>query len=315
MPSPEPELEHERSASRPLDAVALAQVQRRLQRAPQPPWLHMEVARRMAERLPVIRLKPARILDWGAFMGASAAVLKSSYPQAQRQAIEPDAARRDATAAGLQQPWWSPARWREGAAVAISAADVAAGSGELLWSNMGLHGVIDPQAAMAAWQRALVVDGFLMFSTLGPGTLQGLRDLYAAQAWPVPMAPLVDMHDLGDMLVHAGFADPVMDQETITLTWPTPQALLAELRQLGGNVDPRRASGLRTPRWRDRLLALLAERARSDDPDGPDRRIALDFEVVYGHAFRPSPRPRLAAQTQVPLDDMRAMVRGSRRRG
>ena len=304
-PSPEPE----RSARRPLDAVALAQLQRRLQRAPQPPWLHGEVARRMAARLPVIRLKPSRILDWGAFVGASGAVLKQSYPRALRLAVEPDALRRDATAAGLQQPWWALGRWRGGAVQAVTADAVAAGSGELLWSNMGLHGVIDPQAEMAAWHRALVVEGFLMFSTLGPGTLRGLRDLYAAQAWPLPMAPLVDMHDLGDMLVHAGFADPVMDQETITLSWATPQALLAELRQLGGNVEPRRAAGLRTPRWRARLCALLAECAT------PDGRVSLDFEVVYGHAFRPAPRPRLAAQTQVPLEDMRAMVRsGARRR-
>ena len=287
----------------------MAQVQRRLQGAAQPPWLHGEVARRMAIRLPVIRLQPSRILDWGAFVGASGAVLKQSYPRALRLAVEPDAMRRDATAAGLQQPWWSPGRWRGASAQALAADTVAAASGELLWSNMGLHGVIDPQAEMAAWQRALVVDGFLMFSTLGPGTLRGLRELYAAQAWPLPMAPLVDMHDLGDMLVHAGFADPVMDQETITLTWATPQALLTELRQLGGNVDPRRAAGLRTPRWRERLCALLAARAT------PDGRVALDFEVVYGHAFRPAPRPRLAAQTQVPLDDMRAMVRsGARRR-
>ena len=304
-----PSLEPDRSARRPLDAVALARVQRRLQRAPQPPWLHAEVARRMADRLPVIRLKPTRILEWGAFIGASASVLKATYPQAQRLAVEPDRARRDTTAAGLQQPWWSPARGRDASATALQAADLAPGSGELLWSNMGLHGVIDPQAEMTAWQRVLAVDGFLMFSTLGPGTLQGLRSLYSEAGWPVPMAPLVDMHDLGDMLVHAGFADPVMDQETVTLTWATPQALLAELRQLGGNVDPRRGAGLHTPRWRERLLARLAERA------GPDGRVALDFDVVDGHAFRPAPRPRLAAQTQVPLDDMRAMVRSGRRRG
>ena len=304
LPSPKPE----RSARRPLDAVALAQVQRRLQGAAQPPWLHGEVARRMASRLPVIRLKPSRILDWGAFVGASGAVLKQSYPRAQRLAVEPDALRRDATAAGLRKPWWSPGRWRCATDEAVVADAVAASSAELLWSNMGLHGVIDPQAEMAAWHRALTVDGFLMFSTLGPGTLSVLRDLYDAQGWPAPMAPLVDMHDLGDMLVQAGFADPVMDQETITLTWATPQALLEELRQLGGNVDPRRAAGLRTMRWRERLCSLLAERA------APDGRVALDFEVVYGHAFRPAPRPRLTAQTQVPLDDMRALVRSAARR-
>ncbi len=94
------------------------------------------------------------------------------------------------------------------------------------------------------------------------------------------------MHDLGDMLVQAGFADPVMDQETITLTWDSPQALLAELRSLGGNASPLRCAGLRTPRWRARLLRPWNERA------GADGRLALAFEVVYGHAFKAAPRPR-----------------------
>ena len=272
------------------------------------PWLHSEAARRMADRLPVIRLKPARILDWGAFVGGSHAVLARSYPKAHIVAIEPHAARRDATALSLARPWWSASRWRGAAPQALSLDQVEPGSGQLLWSNMGLHGVIDPQAEMLQWHRALAVDGFLMFSTLGPGTLRSLGALYAAQGWPPPMAPLVDMHDLGDMLVAAGFADPVMDQETLTLTWASPQALLAELRQLGGNVDPRRLAGLRTPRWRDRLCTLLAAGA------GPDGRLALDFEIVYGHAFRPVPRARLAARTEVPLDDMRAMVRSAGRR-
>jgi malonyl-CoA O-methyltransferase len=173
---------------------------------------------------------------------------------------------------------------------------------------MGLHGALDPQAVMAAWHRALQVDGFLMFSTLGPGSLAGLRALFAAQGWPPPYAPFVDMHDLGDMLLEAGFADPVMDQETITLTWPSGDALLAELRQLGGNVDPRRFPGLRTPRWRRRLAAALEAEA------GPGERPRLTLEVVYGHAFRAAPRPRLAAETSLPLDDMRTLVRAGRRR-
>jgi malonyl-CoA O-methyltransferase len=91
------------------------------------------------------------------------------------------------------------------------------------------------------------------------------------------------------------------------LTWDTAQALLAELRTLGGNADPARHAGLRTPRWRDRLAAALRERA------GPDGRIALDFEVVYGHAFNPPARLQLAGETRVPLDDLRAMARRGRR--
>lgn len=308
MAPPAPESPPERSARRALDAVALARVHRRLQGASQPPWLHGEVARRMAERLPVVKLQPSRVLDWGAFIGSSHQLLPRAYPRAQLLAVEPDTARRDATAAALRSPWWSVRRWRGTAPRAVGRSELGPASGELLWSNMGLHGVLDPQAEMAAWHRVLAVDGFLMFSTLGPGTLRELGALYAGQGWPVPMAPLVDMHDLGDMLVQAGFADPVMDQETLTLTWASPQALLAELRQLGGNVDPRRATGLRTPRWLDRLHEALSRGA------GADGRLSLQFEIVYGHAFRPAPRARLAARTEVPLDDMRAMVRGAGRR-
>ena len=298
----------ERSAPRPVDAAALAHVQRRLQGAAGAPWLHGEVARRMAERLPVIRLQPDKVLDWGALVGGSRPLLVRSYPKAHIVAVESGAAACAATAAALQAPWWSPRRWTGRPPEVQSAATVAPAAGQLLWSNMGLHGVVDPQDEMRSWHRALSVDGFLMFSTLGPGTLPELRGLYAQQGWGPAMAPLVDMHDLGDMLVQAGFADPVMDQETLSLTWPSAQALLAELRALGGNADPRRHAGLRARQWRRSLEQALEQRA------GADGRIALQFELVYGHAFKPQPRHRVAARTEVALDDMRAMVRGPSRR-
>jgi malonyl-CoA O-methyltransferase len=292
---------------RPLDPTALARVTQRLQRAVQPPWLHAEVARRMAERLAVIKLQPQRVIDWSSFLGASHGVLVQRYPQAQFCAVETDANRVQATAAQLHTPWWSARRWSAPAAAVCLASAVPAAHAQLLWSNMGLHGEIDPQALMQQWLRALSIDGFLMFSTLGPGSLQALTALYAAQGWGPPLAPFVDMHDLGDMLVHAGFADPVMDQEQITLTWASADALLAELRQWGGNVALGRRPGLCTPRWRQQLVAQLQAGA---DGNG---RVALTLEVVYGHAFKPTPRPRLGAETTLPLDDMRAMVRASRR--
>ena len=182
-----------------------------------------------------------------------------------------------------------------------------AGSAQLVWANMMLHGVPDPAEVMRRWRDALAVDGFLMFSTLGPDTLRSLRALYADAGWGPAHAPFVDMHDLGDMLVQAGFADPVMDQEQLTLTWPDADALLGELRSLGGNADSGRASGLRTPRWR-RRLGEAPEGLR-----GADGRLRLEFEVVYGHAWRVAPKPRVAAQTAVGLDEMRAMVRAGRR--
>jgi malonyl-CoA O-methyltransferase len=115
------------------------------------------------------------------------------------------------------------------------------------------------------------------------------------------------MHDLGDMLVHAGFADPVMDQETLRLSWQTPQALLAELRSLGGNVSSQRAAGLRTPRWKARLERELLSLA------GPDGRLTMSFEIAYGHAFKALPRAQAGEPTTVSLDDMRALVRSGRR--
>ena len=98
-----------------------------------------------------------------------------------------------------------------------------------------------------------------------------------------------------------------MDQEIVTLTWNDADALLHELRSLGGNAHIARTAGLRTPRWRARLCDELQQLR------GADGRLRLDFELVYGHAFRVAPRPRVAAQTSVSLDDMRSMVRSGRR--
>ena len=299
------------NAPRGADPVALRRLRDRLWRAGRAPWLHGEAARRMAERLPVIRLRPALIVDWWARIGGSAEWLDAAYPQARRLEVQPDDA--PAVPPEPRPAWWSPGRWRGAArptrADALAQSQLHAGKAELVWANMMLHATDDPAATMRGWLRALAVDGFLMFSTLGPGSLAQLRALYGERGWPAPHAPFVDMHDLGDMLVAAGFADPVMDQETITLTWPDADALLAELRTLGGNADPGRFQGLRTPRWRRELHDALARRA---DAAG---RIALDFELVYGHAFKPLPRPRLAAQTTLALDDLRTMVRAARRGG
>ena len=258
----------------------------------------------MAERLAIIRLQPAQVIDWWSWLGAGAELLAQAYPAAQRIAVEPTPALRLRSEAALRAPWWSTRRWTAPAPLVLGDRDPLPGGTQLVWANMMLHAVVDPPALFARWERALAVDGFVMFSCLGPGTLRELRALYQRLGWPVPTPNFIDMHDLGDMLVQAGFADPVMDQETITLQWPSAQALLDELRGLGGNASPSRPGGLRTPRWRQRLLRELESLA------GPDGRPALSFEVAYGHAFRAAPRLRGGEETTVSLEDMRAMVRG-----
>jgi malonyl-CoA O-methyltransferase len=174
-------------------------------------------------------------------------------------------------------------------------AEVPAGQAQLVWANMALHGQADRAGLLRHWHAALAVGGFLMFSTLGPDTARELVALYQALGLGPAQAPLPDMHDLGDDLVHAGFADPVMDQEHLDLSWSSPQALLAELRQWGANAHPQRLAGLRTPRWHAHLCDALAAQA---DAAG---RIHLSVELVYGHAFKAPPRAAPGAEVTVSL--------------
>lgn len=291
------------TSARGLDAVAVDAALRRLARQDEPPWLHREIARRMAERLTLIRLQPARVIDWWGGLGAGREPLEQAYPRAAHVIVEPDEAWRSRSEAASHRPWWTARRWQAPAPQVILEGEPLPAAAQLVWANMMLHAVADPPALFARWQQALEVDGFVMFSCLGPGTLRELRALYARLGWGAATPAFVDMHDLGDMLVHAGFADPVMDQEVITLQWRDASALLAELRGLGGNASPQRHAGLRTPRWHARLLAELAALA---DAQG---RISMSFEVAYGHAFRAAPRARVSDVTNVPLDDMRALIR------
>lgn len=284
-----------------IDHSALRRVLDRLARADAAPWLHQEVARRMAQRLPVIRQAPERWLDWWGFTGAGAAAVQAVWPQAVRQVVEPTPALRARSLQALGAPWWAWGARRLAAAQPVwLSADVPPGQAQMLWANLVLHTAADPAASLAAWHRALAVDGFLMFSTFGPDTLRELRAVYADAGWPAPHPPFIDMHDIGDLMVHGGFADPVMDQETISLTWSSPEALLAELRGLGGHLGVDRAAGLRTPRWRARLLQALAARA------GADGRIAMRFELVYGHAYKAAPRPGRGAPAVVSLEHLRS---------
>jgi malonyl-CoA O-methyltransferase len=265
------------------------------------PWLHEEVARRMQDRLQWIRMAPKAWAHWEPVRGglAAHALVERHYPKAQVYVIEAQPDRARVAREQIGRPWW-----RRLASPPVHHDGVAAGTVQMLWANMALHLSARPQELIAQWHTALAVDGFLMFSCLGPDTLRELRALYRALGWPPPGHEFTDMHDWGDMLVHAGFAEPVMDMERITLTWATPQRLLEELAELGANFHPARFPALRGRRWRERLEQELARSLA-----GPDGRLALTFEIVYGHALKPAPRVRMSAESAVSLDDMRSLLR------
>jgi malonyl-CoA O-methyltransferase len=176
---------------------------------------------------------------------------------------------------------------------------------DLAFSNLMLHWHPAPHTVFPEWKRVLRIGGLLMFSCFGPDTLKQLRaaivrTLPGARPWP-----FVDMHDFGDMMVASGFATPVMDVETLTLTYPSPQSLLREVSALGGNPCDDRFPGLASTKQAHALLAALEAQR------GADGRIALSFEVAYGHAWKP--QPRVSGQTTIALDHLRAGLAAHRR--
>lgn len=289
-----------------LDPIAVGRWERSAPLAS--PWLHEEVARRMMDRLQWIKLQPRAWVHWGALRGGlqAHAQLAKTYPRATAFMLENGPERQQQAIKHIVAPWWKPRRWT---AAPVRFEAPPPGSADMLWANMALHESADPQALLAQWHQALKVNGFLMFSCLGPDTAKELREVYAQLGWPPAGHELTDMHDWGDMLVHAGFAEPVMDMERIVLTWATPEAALAELRTLGRNLHPARFPALRGKAWHQALKHALPELAPAQEGGG---RIALTFEVIYGHAFKPAPRVALSAESAVSLREMRSMLQRGR---
>ena len=155
---------------------------------------------------------------------------------------------------------------------------------DLAFCNLALQWVNDLPRAFTEFRRCLKVGALLSFSTFGPDTLKELRAAFARADGHTHVNRFADMHDVGDMLVEAGYADPVMDMETITLTYRSPEALMHELKAIGAtNATRGRPRGL-TGRTR------LARVVRELDAFSREGRFPLTFEVVYGHAWKGEPR-------------------------
>ncbi len=292
-----------------LDAVAATRWHR-LPRS-ESPWLNEAVAERMAQRLDWIRREPARWLHWAPVAGGLEAHrrLVARFPRA-KVVIEGEPVDR-AVRQGREgeAPLWHPRRWLGRALPSLRQEDRAqAGPVDMLWANMALHLVPRPRGLLVHWHEALAVDGFLMFSCLGPDTLRELRAVYDRQGWPAPMHDCTDMHDWGDMLVEVGFAEPVMDMERLTLAYPDAPRLLQDLRQWGRNLHQDRFAACRGRAWRDRLCEALEQGL----PRNEAGQLLLTIEVVYGHAFKAPPRVPLQGASTISEQEMRAMLRRGR---
>lgn len=273
---------------------------------PETPWLHEEIGRRMEDRLQWIRLQPKTWVDWAPVNGGlqTHAALRARYPKANCLALETSELRLQKAKVALTNPWWKVWKRRT-----VSVARLAKGLpqqeiADMVWANMALHTAVAPQSLLRAWHSLLATDGFLMFSSLGPDTLRELQPIYQEMGWGDPSHAFTDMHDWGDMLVQAGFAEPVMDMERITLTYATPSDLLKDLRLLGRNLHHQRHQNLRGRGWRQNLENALLALAKPDHQG----RLVLTVEVIYGHALKPLPRVRLADQSSVTLAQMKTLL-------
>ncbi len=288
--------------SAPIDLPLVRSLFSRPERVAESGFLRREISQRMQERLALIKLVPECLLDAGCGEGADISALQKKFTGARIFGIDGAygmlAKARDcqrAARTSVNRFLDSLQKW-----LPVPATSSVDGGGlvcgdfaqlpfaketiDMLWSNLALHWHPQPDRVLAEWRRVLQVEGLLMFSSFGPDTFKEVREAFQAVDAAPHALPFVDMHDIGDMLVNAGFATPVMDMETITVTYTTPQRLLADVRAWGGNPLETRGRGLMGRAAQARLWQALEERR------GIDGKIPLTFEVVYGHAFKVLPK-------------------------
>lgn len=291
-----------------MDPVA---VHRWAQRIPtSSAWLHEEVGARMVQRLGWIKAQPTSWLSWEPVLAGIQAhrAVSLCYPKAQAviHSVRPAHALALLKAAAHEAAGLI-GRWRY-TSPALADASVSA---DMVWANMVLHATHLPQTLLKKWHSALRPNGFLMFSCLGPDSLMELRRVYAELGWSAPSHAFTDMHDWGDMLVRAGFAEPVMDMERVTLSFSGSKALLADLRALGGNLGIGRNQTTRGRAWMSDWHASM----EAHMPRSADGRMSLTVELIYGHAHKGSPKMLVSQSSAMSLKGMRDMLGFNRSRG
>jgi malonyl-CoA O-methyltransferase len=255
--------------------------------------LQARVRDELLSRLDVVRLVPAVVLDLGTGTGHAAAALKRRYRASETVALDlapgmlAEAARRQTVLR----------RFRRICADAASL-PLRDASVDLVVSNLMLQWCNEPDAVFSECRRVMKPGGLLTFTTFGPDTLIELQRAWAAADRLIHVNRFIDMHDLGDALLRAGFVEPVMDVERYTLTYETAGDLMRDLKAIGAhNANEGRPRGL-TGKGTLRRMTTAYETYRREG------RLPATYEVVYGQAWCPveARRPRgLAGEVVVPV--------------
>ena len=250
--------------------------------------LQREVCDRLLERLGFTSLQPARVLDVGTGTGYGLAHLHERYEQAALCALDISPAMLAASRARLPQPGWAQralqrlnpsTRQTHLVCADMERLPLAPNSMNLVWSSLALQWAQDLEATLRGFHRVLAPGGLLMFATFGPDTLKELRAAFASVDDAPHVNRFIDLHDIGDMLIHAGFASPVMEMDMLTLTYTDLKALMRDLKGIGAhNAAAMRKRGLLgKSSWQRLEQAYEANRREG--------RLPATFEVIYGHAW------------------------------
>lgn len=282
--------------SDPFD-IDLAQVRRSFGRSARAydaaAVLQKRVRDELLQRLDVVRLEPAVVLDLGAGTGHASLALKRRYRSSQVIAL--DIAEGMLREAGRRQTLLRRFRRVCGEAAALPVRDASV---DLVFSNLMLQWCQDPDAVFGEIRRVLKPGGLLTFTTFGPDTLVELRRAWAAADGRTHVNRFIDMHDLGDALVRSGLAEPVMDVERFTLTYAEVRDLMRDLKDIGAhNANAGRPRGLTGK-------GTLARMTAAYEAFRKDGRLPATYEVVYGQAWCPVAPPRrkgLLGEVVVPI--------------
>lgn len=275
--------------------------------------LQTEVRDLLLRRLELTALSPGLVLDAGAGTGHAGRALKRRYPNARVLAV--DSSLGMLRAAAQQRSWFRPF---DRLCADVERLPLPDGSVDLIVSNLALQWS-DLDTALAELRRVLAPRGLLTFTTLGPDTLRELRAAWARAAsqaggrhadYHTRVSHFFDMHDIGDALVRAGFAAPVLDVERYTLTYSEVRHLAADLKAIGArNATIGRPKGLTGPR---RFAAMQA----AYEAFRVDGRLPATYEVVFGQAWGPAGEGRRSGDdsTQVSLEEFKRQLRARRDR-
>ena len=251
--------------------------------------LQREVCDRLLERLDFMTLQPARVLDLGCGTGYGLERLRARYAEAELCALDLAPAMLHAARTRLPQPGWAQrALTRLTSATArppyflcadMERLPLAANSFNLVWSNLALQWAHDLDATLKGFHRVLAPGGLLIFATFGPDTLKELRAAFASIDDAPHVNRFIDLHDIGDMLVNAGFTGPVMEMEMLTLTYADLKTLMTDLKGIGAHnaATARKRGLLGKSAWSRLEQAYETQRV--------DGRLPATYEVIYGHAW------------------------------